>query len=668
MSPPEQQRPAEIISQDGIETDPAVAIGPPPTQTAGLVNPNPRRDLFAERELEKAPEVLPPPKHRPITLGKPVPVEKRAPTSSYFAKLLSAGYNIRQSESDQIIIAVQPRMSDWILPFSRFVQNEFHSTEFEKYRRVSPQTLMAYFFFTGILRLLLLDLRSPVPSSHAKGILRNPTMYTFVRNLMNLSIPSAIAEVFENICPAALSGPFKVLFVPSLAGFMHTADFRTFIYPPAFLAMHNQIGYGALTKRSEIDLFKQVLYTVAGTNALTIRVGNFFSKYVHTGNDPNAGWYRNPHWLSTAIDGLTVPFTNRYNVRRPQFATIPIGTPVWNGQTSNPYTFLLTLSDDEIHTTFTWLSELNLYVAENFSDSVYIEDTLTTDHNGIYHHYLSGALLPGSSLATLGLDATPTAEPTIAEDLDFSRYREQIHFGSAFNHGTGNHTTLDPAANVATLNLYYGSGSTTAPSLEHREFDYFKDYLQPIRLFSPTADTVLAHHRTLISGIMIENGNVDGVSIPLVNPLEHLMSWKSRLMNVALRADKILSSFTTNRPLFDRPIDTDIIASSMTIILNQKENRLAKTGSAYVGTHPHDGYFAIKENWNGTTPPVNVITRDSTTNTAGKIKPDFWSSYRWIVPGQRGVTNTYMIPTLHHIFGLAAETSETEQLFKLLHA
>lgn len=652
--------PKNVTSTDAIETSPSQITGPSLTPTVGLAKPPIERDLYAEKNLEKAPERRQPAKVRPITLGRPVPSEaRRGQSSTYFARQMSMGYNISQSGSQSIIISVQPRMTDWILPFSNFVSHQFSTTKFERFDKVSPQTLMAYFYYVGIARLLLFDLRSPVPSKYALEVQDNQAMYNFVLQLQDLVIPQDLADIFENISPASLAEPLKVRFVPSLAGFSHNQDFSKFIHPAAFLKMHNGIATGGITKTEELNLLRTKLYTAG---ARTIRLGNFFSKFFLK----DGTWFESLHWLSQRISGLTVPYTSRYNLRRPQFATISVAVPQWDRHTSNPYIFLLSLTEPELTTTHGWVSQLNEYVGTELGDTIYVAQTMDDSHNGILHHYISPALLPGSTITSLGFTDTPITATTTEVDANFSRYVQEINFGVPFTHGPGQNAVLNPSATQATLNLYYGSGSTTEPKTQSREFRYDDDYNGDVMCFSPSMDTVLSHHRTLLSGIMIENGNIDGISLPLPNHLEHLMNWNTRLLNVMIRADRVTHSPTQGRTLFDRPVDTYLVGSSSILLFDQKKNRIVKTNSTYTGQHPHQSYFTIEDSWNGSTPPITVLSSVAQTHTTDLVKADLWSSYRYVLPGKKGAEHVYMIPSLYAFFGLAAVTVKMEQLFKIL--
>jgi hypothetical protein len=487
----------------------------------------------------------------------------------------------------------------------------------------------------------------------------------WIRSLYDAAIPKEIVDIMSHLSPGSLPNHYNVVFTPSFGSYSHKFDFSRSLHPALLILSHNAFFDNDRAPVHERKLHAQPILIVDST---TYHFGNYIAKFFNTGTPPQ--WKSFSTYLNAAFCNLTTPYTVKFHTRRSLFSSVPYTPPnlTTSPRTLNPYDILLLLDEQNLFQTERWISSLNDFICENIPDFVIVKECLSTSTDGIFHHTIFPPSIPTSSTLSLtGLADCTTDTPHVPISSAFA----DLSFGTPFSYGKSAVIPALTDENSVTRALYLvntekSPGNITAtPTLIQSTYTY-----HDILLYSPTPDSTSSHHRTLTTGITIENDNLDSIGLYLENPDLHLQSMKSKIIQFAVPYSKIRSLCSDPRFLHPRVQSPPSPGTTLFALYDSTKNILPKYRSPFRGT-PALGKFYIQPGSNGSAPLCNVecYSTDATPLKDDDIKfISIWSSYRLARTNKTPYDEDhFMIPSLSHLFGVSSELKKSPQLHLLLH-
>nr|WCQ76436.1 capsid [Terfezia claveryi partitivirus 1] len=637
----------------------------PPTGTAQA-----QRPLLDEAQREQAPTgptSRPPRTFRPLTTGTPFaqPDVTAPQDNDFFAQRMNLHQRTAAGINFPVTLYAQPDTRAFLYACISFVSSTFGSLNFSAYQLVTPQTLIAYFMYVFYARLLLQDLQCRQPSFYANRIRQDNILMSWIMALSQMAIPSELQNLYERLSVSNFSGNRDVHVIPSLGAYSLAHDLIRTIPPSAFIIMHNTIITTTTLTEDAVQraLFNEAIITLDTT---TYRLNNFIAMFYNVATD-NANVHRFSTWLNQSTLSLQVPYTQRYEMRRPLFRNIRFTAPTCNpisNATFNPYIWLLALDATNLLSTQQWVNELHTFVHSQFTSAIALEDTLGKPSDGTLHHALFPLTLPTGTTNVLTMHNTITAGTRAG-------FATSIQFGSGFRY-PGNATTV---ANPTTAgahfraDLYLFSTDETSTPVTAATYSDAEHFYNQIALVSPTPDSVNTHYRTLLSGMVIETSNIDGFTFPTYNPHLTPQMNKDKFLSVAIPTRFIRNG--VDPILTFRRDMTYPSPGNVTVSLYQAARNFIRSYVAQSLVTPRINHIEVISGFNGQSPYSNQIAI-STPDTAISRAPtqriiDLWSSYRYVLPGTTSLDHTcYFFPSLEHLFGHDGEIVASEQLFRVL--
>jgi hypothetical protein len=606
----------------------------------------------------------------------------------------------------QVTIDVIPDTRFMILAIHDGVSRAFSSGNFRDNAYVTPASVTAYSLILVYGFLLLSDsCYRQVPSPFAESILHLPMVQEFIDIIANASVPDFLVPILQGLIPHSDSILQHLDFVPTLACYFHALDYGRVIPASCFLAAHNAISENVTNAHPSsvlISWYRTILLNNRTAPASITTVNDHIFGFTFAGT----AFSLQDSWLSTTIASLVNPVTSRFQTARPTFSRVPIYPQTISDWTEfNPYLYNIGLSSRNSSQMFHFIRNLSEYSRANFAGGLtlfHISESASAA--SIVSHLISGPSYPTWHTASLAATAQPvptpipanatfTTVPTVSRQPVINFLVDEPTADNA-NNIVNYPAVIHPVAQLQ-MDIYFRVENHALPAANNREhpikfvlFDEPKHNMPQMFIYNALAQTSSAMFNCLISGIIIENGPVDGFVTHVPNPdmtssdnnVATVYASAISAVSVYLASDIASTSHTTCavRPTHRWPsMPNAVLHRDMTqVILPRIHRTVAGPYNLHqIGLRPVDRFITLK-------PAISFYGRN-TSNVPNNI-PDsnrrhilFWSSYRILederheyldTPAHRITLSRFsMLTSLRNIFGARSLIGSVPHPASLIH-
>lgn len=653
------------------------------------------RDLQSEARQEVRPSGLQPEATSSVPLGLTDPVARTASSSSAgpgltaphagtrslglpckgeashsseassLARDIDLGRNCSRSSGERpFLIQVVPDSRFACYVFTEYVQQNYSKFDVESSSMVSPATVVGYLMYCLHAFIFLTDVySSSTMSAYAEEIDASHVMRKLIDVFSNCFVPDIVFSVLDALHPHKLDVRTTVSFFPSYGSVLFDYDAHRLIPPSIFLLAHNQL----LTQTKVPNSYKSWLtQTCVIYQTNEYRVGNIIGGIYQTLSGSTTETFQYKTWLLRSLSRLADSATHRTHLKRNAVTEIQFDPPSFTEDDFNPYIYLLMLSPSSRTTTTSFLTALSSSCQKYLNATRSLSSVLATRSGSITRHMI--------------FDLTaPTANPNTLKDLDessvlkpgnFMNFCKAVDFcPTQFSNPSKKLTLPYPPGVEAHPSLYLVAEKESESPLKPILPSYEDHVEGQILLFDPYDDEPSAHFSTLISGKLIENGNVDGITIFLPSPSSSISAVNSRNLQGAIPLCRIQATFAgyifQQYPRSHAPSNRMF---TMSILYDAANIWLPYFNRVMYSALPILP-FTANRNADGLIPSTNLVVTSRKTVAATAFAPDvsLWSSYRYQPTNERPTPqNVYMYATLEPFFGSKSSYLQSYQLQVLL--
>lgn len=237
---------------------------------------------------------------------------------------------------------------------------------------------------------------------------------------------------------------------------------------------------------------------------------HFLGGYFDINQRPTA----HSNWLNSRFEKVFNPVIGRALIQRPTLAKTRLTVPEHADYNINPYDFLLCFSDDNIELLTDILSDVSSFIVEENPSAKKLGQALdnSTGITILYHSIWS------VSLPTAHLLPPPTIEnqheTILLNDAAYANHVKFLVPGPSFKS-----SLVPPPPNIDSAFYLVGKDpyDKDDPVFKYEIFDKSLHLYPDVLWFQPYVKNPSAINYALTLGLLIENGDIDGVSIPLPN-------------------------------------------------------------------------------------------------------------------------------------------------------
>ncbi|KAL3282935.1 hypothetical protein HHI36_006093 [Cryptolaemus montrouzieri] len=437
----------------------------------------------------------------------PTPQKK----STYFKKL-DIAMRMELDHGLTHIIDVQP---DLRFPFQYFLFNiaeEYPELTVKSHPYTSTLTLVAYQQILFNAYLLICDMYSRESISYfAQSYKNDPHKMDYVTKLLDCYVPTDLEHLLVNLAPTYDPQRKLQLFVPSFAAFDFALDFGRCIPPSICILAHHLLA----STRTNADP-ETILRTFYATTIVTVEnvhytPAHFLGGYFDINQHPSS----HSNWLNTRFEKVYNPVIGRALLQRPTLARTRLTVPIFDQEEFvNPYDFNLCYSLDNIEKMFEIISDISSFFASEAPSCKKLGQILDSASGiCILYHSLWSITLPTHH----HLPPPTVTAPTPTEEKSDAQYASYIKF---LVPGPTYKSKLTPPPPDIDVNLYLVSrdpyDTTCAPFL-YTLFDKSKHVYPNVLWFQPYHKDPSALNYSMTLGLLIEIGDIDGVTLPIPN-------------------------------------------------------------------------------------------------------------------------------------------------------
>jgi hypothetical protein len=368
-------------------------------------------------------------------------------------------------------------------------------------------------------------------------------------------------------------------------------------------------------------------------------------------------------------------------------ATFPI--PPVSHDEINPYTFMMSISEDNIAPLQSWARNLSAFTQSAFPSSKPLRSFTQPGNAEILRHLVFESPPPTWHSDTHGLPASGTPPSDNANPFRRSAaVQSHPSFAAAINFrqndsptvpvdGTSSISAVAVPATITSGQPPITSANPATPDNvpvtygTFTTYDEFPAHIPDATIFEPVpgSDPPAHHYAVIISGKIIEIGDITSVTLPLLHPRRNLSAQNTQYFSGAIPVTNITPGFgltppsvnlrlITGRQLFSTP-------SGFTRGYPDQVNiPQLRAGNVFLGLTPAATPNASALVANAVTVPntsnvenvTNVFLFPQSTPLRLRETIPFWSSYRFYdTRNQQWV----WLPTLRHIFGTQSRSYST---------
>lgn len=605
---------------------------------------------------------------------------------------INAPANVTSNEGDLFILDTVPDhrfpLLSWLFSIPRVLQTSAYAT----HPNASPASLLGYTYFMYIAMLFQLDaLHRPQPSRFARDLLSNYYTALFLNSLLDLPVPAFASMEFEAL--RFFNDPLasNLVAIGSEAAFSFAHDFGRFFTAGTFFGLHSVLATlpgNTQLAAAQLAFTKMTVATVnvTATTAVALTPGHFF------GTVMNDIPYLN--WLNIRLASILNQSEIRTMASRPNAGRIPMfALPTQDLANINPYSFMMSISDNNIELLTQWIRNLSSFTTDVFPSSRPLRAYLQIGTPEVVRHLVFEAPPPTWHTSSIGTNTS--AEPTPDNQNPFrigNRPSTHSDFATArqYRTRTGLPNLTLPATNPPT-NLVTAARPTTVPNTWHAtsvmssaapndtdpvarrplsDDGQFATTPQAV-IFEPTsgADATAHHVAVITSGKLIEVHDITSIVLATPHPRRNLYVQNTHYLLGAVAAAHCFTAITnehidirqiTNESLLRIPLgiirgfyERLTLPAFRQGVVEQPTNANALTSASSIfsgATYVPHSQRSIDS--------VNVfISPDNSTHNVPAGSFHLWSSYRHY---NLETETLYFLPTLRHIFGTQARTFLTD--------
>lgn len=589
--------------------------------------------------------------------------DETSSSSATFAKEIDVPRNVIQSSGDPFVIELVPDTRFPVYTIVEYVQRTYSNLDFESYSMVSPASLVGYLTYMIHAFIFLIDVyESPSMSAYAEEVDTTHALRKLIDIFSNAYVPDIVIEILQSILPHRLDVRTHLEILPSYGTSLFHYDAPRLLSPSMFLLAHNQLISQTRDNAAYRNWLAQDLIHYSG---ITYRVGNLIGGLYQRQDGAAITTYTYRNWLARSLFRLADSATHRTHLRRPDILDFDYSIPRLDDSNYNPYIHLLMLEPQNRITTQNFLHSLS-----NFSKSA-----LRATRN------ISSLLKSRSGQITRCVIKGPTAPTWHTQQIKDFDLSDKPKSGTFSQFCEAANFAQPRPKNSEKIELPYPEDpSTIIPGLYLVNESEGKSNFEPVTadeelhvegmnlLFDPYDDEPSAHYSTIISGKLIQNGNIDGQVLILPNPSDALPKTNSRYLQGAVCIKHIVPEFQAQviylYPRFPR---RGRMESTMSLLFNAGQVWIPRF-SRKISAPPSLNSFYENKYADGVIPVTNVIATPD-TNKPKDIGKDviLWSSYRHRRGSDRPTENTvFFYATLELFYGTRSSMMQTYNLHQLL--
>lgn len=607
---------------------------------------------------------------------------------------INASGNVSSDDGAPTTIDVTPDMRYHLISWIFSIQHGITSSDYSASPFASPASLLGYTIVMMVSLLYFGDsIQRHTMSAPARQIFDSNFLAQFFDMLLDLPVPAFATHEFESLRVFLDPLALNLMFVPDLALSEFLIDFGRHFPAAIFFRLHNlqaslpaNVSPNMLLRRFYQLNVAQVTFDNGATN-VNVTPSMFFG--LHHPDPANANvLYRN--WLNIMVNRIVTSQAIRPVFTAPTIGPLPIHPVAFaNNAAYNPYLFLTGLNLENAPAMLSAVRSIGSFITKIFPTSKPLRAYTQLGSESITRHLIfdypvptwtsNGTQVPDaafpndnelvysthSAFARLINFATSPADPVTAPDgaNNFFNARRFVPRDPPTAHNAVSHNIEEdvPPANTEDPISWVLNRTDDAP--------YRRDLSQPACLiFDPFTGTSTHLAPVLTSGIIIEEGSLSSVSLPVQRPSSLLFSTNAQHINGAIPFSRINDAVVSPHDYHFRSVASPQwpnlpqgftfgpFGSLRIPILRrgivQTDVTTGQTRATYrhfpgVELARHSRFIGAALNFFG----ITLGTQGN--NGFPSIK--LWSSYRYEsqVPGNN---TRYMIPSLRPIFGSRSRT------------
>jgi hypothetical protein len=444
-----------------------------------------------------------------------------------------------------------------------------------------------------------------------------------------MHIPEFMIDFIIALSPTSDPRRPGIEFVNSFAGYNHEHDIFRTPSPLMFLHAHHILA----TTRTNTDprtimnqWYDTVFFSYTGVVPRDFKIAQFFG----TNYTRIATPHTHANWLNNCVETLFNPVVSRSLSNRPTYRPIPVVFTQQADYNVNPYNYLLGSDDDNIYTMTQFLDSMSSFFEQSPYKTMQLGSIFQrTAGISILSHYLSEPPLP----TWHNLEVNSTGDTTPTPDSDRVYASIVNYLGRPAN---SPQTELPYPTDPATITpaLYLVDETQTDPTTSDEDwitFDPSKHVYPIVRLFDPYDYLPTKFAYPIISGLTIESFELDGFTVPNVNPHSSLNDENDQFLQSAISLECVQTAIS---PDFIARIDrTPTYGHNQKILIslwNYAINRLPIFARRIVNAAPPTSLtgFTTHAHTRSTTYSTNHYGFMSDDRIVTPRRIHAWSSYR----------------------------------------
>lgn len=452
------------------------------------------------------------------------------PYVNEYVSRVSAALNIAQSNGPDEIIDVQFDYRNSVLYIINCVTKQFPDYMIKPHPCLTPMSIIGYSLALLYALGLLNDdenIRSE-RSVYAKAFANDRLLGPVMNELRNLHVPPFMEQLLTSTTRSTDDRKQNLKFVYSLACFDYTHDFGRCFPINIFFLAHHFIA----TRQSNADI-TQTLNLWLTTQVMARPQGYNVAQYF--GMDPNN--VNETNWLSLVVLQAFNPTTTRLLTARPTLNQMNISPQRFDGinvDNLNPYMHLLCLDPQNIKEIRKILASISTAVKDIYPSAKTLTEIQQTEPNQqLLNHYYQGIIAPTCHTIPTPNVQTTSSTATIQSKVKFltrQTFDPKLKFTQPKIE-----TLLRPCLYRSTNDNY----DEKKDPIEFIELNPFYPPIDNIRHFLPNDTKPQAIFQNIISGKMIETGELDSVAVPHINPHNSVIKENSFFLESAIPITRI---------------------------------------------------------------------------------------------------------------------------------